>query len=159
MLRRFSRFVFSACCLLPLADAAQATVVVVLNSRDATVKLLDQATYAETASFPVGKEPHHLMSTPDNKSLIVASSVGNELIFLDPVTGQIQRRVKDVQDPYQIGFSPDQKWFVSASLRLDRVDIYKYDGANMTLASRIPLGKLPSHIAFNAASTLAFITR
>ena len=93
MFRRFSRFFLTSLCLLPLANAAQATVVVVLNSRDATIKLLDQTTYAETATFAVGKEPHHLMATPDNKSLIVASSVGNELIFLDPVSGQIQRRV------------------------------------------------------------------
>src|SRR5450830_361015 len=88
-----------------------------------------------------------------------ASSVGNELIFLDPITGKIQRTVKDVLDPYQIGFSPDQKWFVSASLRLDRVDIYKYDGTNLALSKRIPLGKLPSHMAFNRASDTVFITR
>ena len=159
MSRRIHRFLLSVCCLLTAVTAAQANVVVVLNSRDATVKLLDQATYAETATFAVGKEPHHLMATPDNKSLIVASSVGNELIFLDPITGQIQRRLKDVLDPYQIAFSPDQKWFVSASLRLDRVDIYKYDGANLLLTKRVPLAKLPSHIAFNAASTLAFVTQ
>ena len=108
----------------------------VLNSRDATIQLLDQQTYADKGTFAVGKEPHHLMSTPDNKSLIVASSVGNELIFLDPVTGVQQGVAKDVLDPYQIGFSPDQKWFVSAALRLDRVDIYRFDGRKMTLGSR-----------------------
>jgi YVTN family beta-propeller protein len=138
---------------------AQANVVVVLNSRDATVQLLDQATYKDFGTIAVGKEPHHLMATPDNKSLIVASSVGNELIFLDPKTGKPQRTIKDILDPYQIGFSPDQKWFVSNSLRLDRVDLYQYDGANMTLAKRIPLPKLPSHMAFNAASTMVFITQ
>jgi YVTN family beta-propeller protein len=163
MLRSFRRVVLSSICLfsclVSAVTAAQANVVVVLNSRDATVKLLDQASFAEVATFPVGKEPHHLMATPDNKSLIVASSVGNELIFLDPRSGKIQRRIKDVLDPYQIGFSPDQKWFVSASLRLDRVDIYKYDGSNLALAKRIPLAKLPSHMAFNAASTTAFITQ
>jgi YVTN family beta-propeller protein len=159
MLRSFHRLVCSVLCLVLLAGTARANVVVVLNSRDATVKLLNQQTYAEMATFAVGKEPHHLMATPDNKSLIVASSVGNELIFLDPVTGQIQRKLKDVLDPYQIGFSPNQKWFVSASLRLDRVDIYKYDGANLELTKRIPLGKLPSHMAFNKASDTVFITR
>ncbi len=159
MLRSFHRLIFSVLCLASIAGAARANVVVVLNSRDATVKLLNQQTYAEMATFAVGKEPHHLMATPDNKSVIVASSVGNELIFLDPITGQIQRRLKDVLDPYQIGFSPDQKWFVSASLRLDRVDIYKYDGANLVLSKRIPLGKLPSHMAFNKASDTVFITR
>ena len=111
------------------------------------------------AAFAVGKEPHHLMETPDGKSLIVASSVGNELIFLDPVSGQIQRRISNILDPYQIGFSPDQKWFISNSLRLDRIDLYRYDGKNLTLAKRIPLPKLPSHMAFTADSTMAFITQ
>jgi YVTN family beta-propeller protein len=141
------------------APAAQADVVVVLNSRDATVTLLDQTTYQEISTFPVGKEPHHLMSTPDNKSLIVANALGDELLFLDPKTGQIQRRMTDIADPYQIGFSPNQKWFVSNSLRLDRVDFYRYDGKNMTLSKRVPLPKLPSHMTFDADSTTVFITQ
>jgi YVTN family beta-propeller protein len=151
--------VFSSFLMVLGTAQSQANVVVVLNSRDATVQLLDQATYKDFGTIAVGKEPHHLMATPDNKSLIVASSVGNELIFLDPKTGKPQRTIKDILDPYQIGFSPDQKWFVSNSLRLDRVDLYKYDGANMTLAKRIPLPKLPSHMAFNAASNMVFITQ
>ena len=141
---------------LPLA---QANVVVVLNSGDATISLLDQATYSEIKSIPVGKEPHHLMATPDNKSLIVASAAGNELIFLDPKTGDIQRRIKDIIDPYQIGFSPDQKWFIANGLRLDRIDIYRYDGADLKLAKRLPLPKMPSHMAFSADSSTAFITQ
>lgn len=140
-------------------SAAPSNVVVVLNSRDATVSLLDQQTYKEISTFPVGKEPHHLMATPDNKSLIIANAVGDELVFLDPKTGQIQKRMKDIADPYQIGFSPDQKWFVSNSLRLDRVDFYRYDGKEMRLAQRVPLAKLPSHMAFDAASTTVFITQ
>ncbi len=146
--------------LVPFAaPAVHANVVVVLNSRDATVSLLDQKTYKEISTFPIGKEPHHLMATPDNKSLIVANAVGDELVFLDPKTGQIQRRISDIPDPYQIGFSPDQKWFVSNSLRLDRVDFYRYDGKDLKLASRVPLAKLPSHMAFDAASTTVFITQ
>ncbi|ELX12890.1 WD40/YVTN repeat-like-containing protein [Janthinobacterium sp. HH01] len=159
MLCSFRRIVLSCVCAVTAIGSAQANVVVVLNSRDATIQLLDQDTYKDLSTIPVGKEPHHLMSTPDNKSLIVASSVGNELIFLDPKTGQVQRTIKDILDPYQIGFSPDQKWFVSNSLRLDRVDLYKYDGASLTLAKRIPLAKLPSHMAFNAASNMVFITQ
>jgi YVTN family beta-propeller protein len=145
--------------LFSAIQAAHANVVVVLNSRDATVQLLDQKTGADNGTFAVGKEPHHLMATPDNKSVIVASSAGNELIFLDPISGKVQRRLADVLDPYQIGFSPDQKWFVSAALRLDRVDVYKYDGGNLTLSKRLPLARMPSHIAFDAASTTAFVTQ
>ena len=145
-------------CLLA-APVVHANVVVVLNSRDATISLLDQATYEEIKTIPVGKEPHHLMATPDNKSLIVASATGNELVFLDPKTGEIQRRIKDISDPYQIGFSPDQKWFLANALRLDRVDIYHFDGKDLKLAKRLPLAKLPSHMAFSADSSTAFITQ
>jgi YVTN family beta-propeller protein len=159
MLRRFRKSFIFGFALFSAMQATHANVVVVLNSRDATVQLLDQATGADNGTFAVGKEPHHLMATPDNKSVIVASSVGNELIFLDPVTGKVQRRLVDVLDPYQIGFSPDQKWFVSASLRMDRVDIYKYDGGNLTLSKRLPLARMPSHIAFDAAGTTAFVTQ
>ncbi|WP_256081448.1 YncE family protein [Massilia sp. YIM B04103] len=158
MLRSIRRAVMSLC-LFAAIPAVQANVVVILNSRDATVQLLDQNTKKSLSTFAVGKEPHHLMATPDNKSLIVASAVGNELIFLDPKTGQIQRHVKDITDPYQIGFSPDQKWFVATALRLDHVDVYRYDGKNFSLAKRLPMPKLPSHIAFSADSKTAFITR
>ncbi len=161
MFRSIRRAVFTTCLLVAAqaAQVAQANVVVVLNSRDATVQLLDQLTYKSLQTFPVGKEPHHLMATPDNKSLIVASSIGNELVFLDPKSGQVQRHIKDILDPYQIGFTPDQKYFVATSLRLDRVDLYKYNGRDFTLARRLPMARLPSHIAFDAKSTTAFITR
>lgn len=153
-----SRIAFSSFALLA-AGAAQANTVVVLNSRDATVSLLDQTTYQELSTFSVGKEPHHLMATPDNKSVVVASAVSNELIFLDPKSGQIQRRISGIADPYQIGFSPDRKWFVANALRLDRVDIYAYDGKDMKLAKRIPLARLPSHMAFSSDSKTVFITQ
>ncbi|MBN4668139.1 beta-propeller fold lactonase family protein [Pandoraea nosoerga] len=138
--------------------AASDGVVVVLNSADASVSLIDKATQKVIQTFPVGKEPHHLMATPDNQSLIVANSVGNNLVFLDPKTGQIQRKIENIEDPYQIGFSPDKKWFVANGLRLDRVDVYRYDGKNLSVAQRIPLKKMPSHLVFTQDSRLVFIS-
>lgn len=158
MIRRSALLLAALPCLL-LGLAAHANVVVVLNSRDATVSLLDQVSHKEVGMVAVGKEPHHLMPTPDNKSLIVGSAMGNELVFLDPKTGQVQNRVKDIIDPYQIGFSPDQKWFVTNALRMDHVDVYSYNGKDLKLAKRLPLSKLPSHMAFSADSNTVFITQ
>lgn len=141
----------------PLPGAGAGTVII-LNSAEASISLIDEATAQVKSTFPVGKEPHHLMATPDNKSLIVANSISNNLVFLDPKTGQIQRWVENIEDPYQIGFSPDKKWFVTAGLRLDRVDLYRYDGQNLTLAKRLPLTVMPSHIAFTRDSRIAFIS-
>ncbi len=132
--------------------------VIVLNSGEATLSLIDEATRQVIDTVPTGKEPHHLMPTPDNSSLIVANSVSNNLMFVDPKTGKPQRWVENIEDPYQIGFSPDRKWLVTTGLRLDRLDIYHYDGHNMTLASRLPLAVMPSHMAFTNDSKTVFVT-
>jgi len=132
--------------------------VIVLDSGEAQLSLIDEASRHVVAVQPTGKEPHHLMITPDGQSLIVADSVSNDLLFLDPHSGKVQRRVEGIEDPYQLGFSPDHKWFVTAGLRLDRVDVYHYDGRDLTLAKRIPLAKTPSHITFASDDRTAFVT-
>jgi YVTN family beta-propeller protein len=140
------------------SPAAHANSVIVLNSGEATLSLIDEATHQVIDTVPTGKEPHHLMVTPDNSSLIVANSVSNNLMFVDPKTGKVQRWVENIEDPYQIGFSPDRKWLVTTGLRLDRLDIYHYDGHNMALASRLPLAVMPSHMAFTNDSKTVFVT-
>ena len=106
-----------------LPSVADAQVAIVLNSRDASVSLIDQATFREVGRIDVGKEPHHLYPTPDNRQLIIACSASDELFLLDPDTGKPRRRLRGIDDPYQLAFSPDQRWFVTAALRLDRVDV------------------------------------
>jgi YVTN family beta-propeller protein len=106
----------------------------------------------------VGKEPHHLMITPDQKTLLIANAVGNDITLMNPVNGEITGRIPNIIDPYQIGYSPNNKWFVSNCNRLDRVDVYQASGSDLKLAKSIKLGKTPSHLAFTADSKIAFIT-
>jgi YVTN family beta-propeller protein len=96
--------------------------------------------------------------TPDEKSVIVANSAGDSLTFLNPRTGDVQRVVYGIIDPYQLQFSRDMKWFVTAANRLNHVDIYRWDGKDLTLAKRIATGKTPSHIWIDATSTGAYVT-
>ena len=145
-----------AAAMLCAAVPALANLVVVLNSRDASVTLLDRDTGAEKGVIPVGKEPHHLIPTPDGRELIVASAVGNELIFLDAATGAVNRRLPNIPDPYHLAFSPDRKWLVIAANRLDRVDVYR--ASDYTLAKRFEAPSIPSHIAFSPDSKYAFVT-
>src|ERR1700739_1877512 len=100
------------------SPAAHASNVIVLNSGEATLSLIDEATHQLVGTVPTGKEPHHLMATPDNSSLIVANSVSNNLMFVDPKSGQVQRWVENIEDPYQIGFSPDRKGLATSRVRL-----------------------------------------
>src|SRR5258708_12664566 len=90
---------------------AHAENVIVLNSADASVSLIDEATQKVVDTIAVGKEPHHLMATPDNQSLIVANSVANNLVFLDPKTGKVQPCLQATTDPYQPAFSSSRNSF------------------------------------------------
>jgi YVTN family beta-propeller protein len=137
---------------------AHAQLAVVLNSRDATVSLIDQTTFMEVARHPVGKEPHHLYPTPDNRTLIVGNAVSDDLHLLDPVTGEVRGRVRDIIDPYHLGFSPDGRWFVTAALRLDRVDVYAWDGREKRLVRQLPMPRAPSHLWFSPDSRFVYVT-
>ena len=138
--------------------AAEAAPVFVLNSLDANVSIIDPTTWTEVRRLPTGKEPHHLYLTPDEKSLIVANSLSDSLTFIDPRTAEVQRVVRGTLDPYQLRFSPDMKWFVTAGNRLNHVDVYRWDGANLQLAGRVPTGRTPSHIWIDSRSTTAYVS-
>ncbi len=154
------RVVVAALLAAPLA--CWGNFVVVLNSGEASVSLIDPATRTEIRRFPVGKEPHHLIRTPDGRALIVGNAMSNDLHFLDPATGEVQRRLRNIPDPYQLGYSPDRRWFVTAALRLNRVDVYAVEGEGAQVAFRpvrqIALPKAPSHLIFSADSQFVFVT-
>jgi YVTN family beta-propeller protein len=147
VLLRFSRFLgLLVLCLVSWSAWAQMSApVFVLNSLDGNVSVIER--------IPTGKEPHHLYLTPDEKSVIVANALSDSLTFIDPRTAQIQRTVTGILDPYQLRFSPDMKWFVTAANRLNHVDIYRWDGVNAVLSKRIQTGKTPSHLWIDGKST------
>jgi YVTN family beta-propeller protein len=140
---------------LGATSVATATTAVVLNSDDDSVSVIDSGSYKEVSRTHVGRGPHHLIQSPDGRTLIIAMSGSNELVLIDRATGVEKQRIT-ASDPYQIGFSPDAKWFVAASLRLDHIDIY--DGQTFQLLHRLPASTMPSHIAFSRDSSTVFVT-
>ena len=138
-----------------MSDAAMATTAIVLNSDDDSLSVIDSESYREISRTHIGRGPHHLIETPDGRTLIIAMSGSNELVLIDRETGVEKQRVT-ASDPYQIGFSPDGKWFVAASLRLDRIDIY--NGETFQLLHRLPAMTMPSHIAFASDNKTVFVT-
>ena len=137
---------------------AQNNPLFVLNSLDATISVIDKTNWTETERIPTGKEPHHFYLTPDEKSLVVANALGDSLTMLDPKTGKVQRVIRDILDPYQLRFSPDMKWLVTAANRLNHVDIYAWDGKDFKLAKRIATGKTPSHVWVDSKSSTVWAT-
>jgi len=136
--------------------AARAESVIVLNSEETSYSIIDRATRAEIGRLPLGREPHHLAVTPDGKEVLLASTVTNDLVALDARTGEPRRIVRDIVDAYQLGFSPDGKWFVTVANRLDHIDIYR--GSDFKLVSRIFVESVPSHLAFDTESKTVFVS-
>lgn len=155
-----NRFIAAVCFFLTLgATAAEPPPpIFVLNSKGASVSVIDPTTWKETQRFHTGKEPHHLYLTPDEKSLIIANAMGDSLLFVDPKTAVVQRTVRGILDPYHLRFSPDMKWLVTAANRLNHVDLYRWNGTDLALSKRISTSKTPSHIWIDSKSTTAYVS-
>jgi YVTN family beta-propeller protein len=138
-----------------LAQAARAADVFVVNSNDATISVIDMATHQVIKTIPLLREPHHLVLSPDHKSLVVGDTTGNTLFFLDPHTGETQRQVT-VSDPYQLVYSPNGKMLTTAGLARNQIDIY--DAHSLALLHRIPARSMPSHIAYSPDSSMVFVS-
>lgn len=133
----------------------RADLVYVLNSGDSSVSLLDAAARQETRRLPALREVHHLMLSPDGQELLIADSGGNEMLFVDPATGDVRRRER-MSNPYHLGFSPDGRFLVICSLRRNQVDIY--DARGPALLARLRMPEKPSHMAFRPDSAVVFVT-
>jgi DNA-binding beta-propeller fold protein YncE len=132
-------------------------LVYVLNSGEANILVLDAATREEVRRIPVLREVHHLALTPKGDLLLIGDSGANEMLFLDPMTGELVKR-EALSNPYHLGFSPDGQYLVITSLRRDQVDLYGWDGAALTLLGRLKLPDMPSHMAFSPDSKTVYVT-
>ncbi len=136
------------------AEAADRSVLVV-NSGEASLSVIGLASQTETGRIPVLREPHHVMLTPDGKDLLLGDTAANELLFLDPSSFAIRKRIT-MADPYQLGFSPDGRMLVVTGLARAQVDVY--EAGTYRLLHRFPLQSMPSHIDFTPDSGTAFVS-
>jgi DNA-binding beta-propeller fold protein YncE len=135
--------------------AAAAGLAFVVNSGAASVSLVDMSSEKELRRIPMLREPHHLALSPDGHSLLIGDTVGNEMLFLDPATAALQKRVP-VADPYQLGFSPNGRFLVVNGLARNQVDVY--DAASMQLVKRFPIASMPSHLDYAPDSSRVFVS-
>jgi len=149
------RRLFVALFLLFAPPAWAGGIAFVVDSGGASISVIDMATLKEVRRIPTLREPHHLVLSPDGGSLLVGDTAGNQMMFLDPNTGEVQKRMP-VADPYQLAFSPDGKFLVVNGLLRNQVDVY--DAAGMKLLKRFPVVATPSHLAFSPDSAVVFVS-
>ena len=128
-------------------------ICMVMNSAGASISVINMNTREVIATHPAFREPSHWALTPDRQTLYVCDAGGNAFFSFDPVTAEPKGHFK-IADPYQLGYTPDQKYLVVNALRLDYVDIY--DGATLKLVKRFEPGKWPSHLDFTPDSRWSF---
>jgi YVTN family beta-propeller protein len=135
------------------AAAAAPPLAMVMNSGEASVSVIDMNTRQVIRTLPTLREPGHWALSPDRSKLYIADASGNALFIVDPVTGAPLGH-KIIADPYQLGYTPDNKYLVVNSLRLNYVDIYR--GDDLTQVKRFSVGGMPSHLDFSPDSRWSF---
>ena len=147
----------SLCFTVPgfTARANAGGIAFVIDSAGAAISVIDMATQKEVRRIPTLREPHHLILSPDGRSLLVGDTTGNQIMFLDPNTGEVRQRVP-VTDPYQLAFSPNGKFLTVNGLARNQVDVY--DAATMKLVKRFPVVATPSHLAYSPDSSTVFVS-
>jgi DNA-binding beta-propeller fold protein YncE len=155
-MRRLTFLLFLAIAAVGCVSPAWAKgIVFVLNSAGASISVIDMSSQKEIRRIPVLREPHHLALSPDGHSLLVGDTSGNQMLFLDPNTGEIQKRLA-VTDPYQLWFSPDGRFLTVNGLARNQVDVY--DAATMKLLKRFPVVATPSHLDYSPDSSTVFVS-
>jgi YVTN family beta-propeller protein len=128
-------------------------LAMVMNSGEASVSVIDMTTRKVVRTLPTLREPSHWALSPDRSKLYIADASGNALFIVDPVTGTSLGH-KVIADPYQIGYTPDQRYLVVNAFRIDYVDIY--NSRDLSLVKRLSVGGMPSHLDFSPDSRWSF---
>jgi len=153
MIPRRALFALPLLGLAPANAAGTPPLAMVMNSGEASVSIIDMTTRQVVDTVPTLREPSHWALSPDRSKLYIADASGNALFILDPLTGAPLGH-RRIADPYQLGYTPDQKYLVVNALRINHVDIY--DAQSFALVKRFSPGSMPSHLDFSPDSRWSF---
>lgn len=106
--------------------------VYVPNGKDATVSVIDPASFSVISTFKVDQEPQHVVPSHALGALYVASDEGRQsLTPIDPLTGKPGTPIP-TPDPYNLYFTPDGKYAIVVAENARRLDFL--DARTMTPA-------------------------
>ena len=106
--------------LAPIAARAH-PFVYVPNSMSGTVSVIDPTTYEVVHTFQTGRVPQHVVPSYDLTQLWVLNNASGTVTAIDPITG-VQGKSVNVNDPYNMYFTPDGVYAVVVAEKQERLD-------------------------------------
>ena len=131
------------------------SLVVVANSGDATVSVVDVAARAVSRTIPVGQTPVAAWLSADG-SFHVSNEEGGTLSMLNGGLSEVSATIDVMGVPGQAFETPDgsELWVAIE----DRGVVGIYDATTHVLHHEIPVGAKPHGIAFNTSGSVAYVT-
>ncbi len=140
--------------------SAEATLakplVYVPDDNDATVHVIDPATYRVVRVVKVGRLPQHVTPSYDLKTLYVDNDEGNSLTPINPRTGTFGKMIP-VADPYNLYFTADGAHAVVVAEKLQRLDFRDPHTMALQHTLRVPCSGI-DHADFSADGTHALFS-
>lgn len=134
-------------------------LVYVPNSQDDTVSVIDPNTFEVIDTFPGGDEPQHVVPSYDLKTLYVTADMvpAGTLTPIDPKTGKPGEPIQ-VQDPYNLYFTPDGSSAIVVAEAYKRLDFYDPRTWEQQQSLSIPECAGINHMDFSADGKIALVT-
>ncbi len=130
-----------------------------------TVTVLDAHTLAQLAQVPVGRHPAAPTFTPDGHLLVLAS-LDDKLVEIDPLIGQVTRRLALGppaallgSSPSAMALSPDgRRAYVALSSENALAVVSRPPSGDLTLSGRIPTGSYPTSVVLDVPHSALLVT-
>ncbi|MEI7520850.1 MAG: hypothetical protein WCK40_05845 [Thermoleophilia bacterium] len=113
-------------------------LIYVPNSESNTLDVINPHTYKVVAHYSVGKLPQHVVPSWDLKTLYVTNDLGNSLTSINPTTGVPTGHDLQVEDPYNMYFTPDGKSAIVVAERFARLDFRDPHTMRLTQSLKVP---------------------
>ena len=145
--------------MLSEAVRGHRALIYVPNTNSDDVYVIDPSTYQIVDKFPGGPEPQHVVPSYDLKTLYVTSSrvPAGGIVPIDPKTGK-PSGMHDVQDVYNLYFTPGGQFAVVVAEYYQRLDFY--DPATWQKVRSVPHPNCEgiNHMDFTADRRVALVS-
>ncbi|MHA2896380.1 YncE family protein [Bacillus cereus] len=133
----------------------------VTNAQDNTVSVIDTSTNTVIHTILLNTNPGYIAIHPNGKIAYVANINDTTVSVIDLTNNRLDSTFPGAPNPEGIALTPDSKSLYILSrdnLPNQNNNVWVFDSSLYTPSGKIPVGILPSGIAFLTTAALAYIT-